>query len=120
MSVREDTDTEGSNCQQSTGAGEYFLVFKGANCCVGSHSILFVEVRSLIQLLNSPHRTAVLLQRVDTEHCLENTFLERFSFKTLSNPLKLELSLERSHYTLRFLQVSVITNCSSLLFDLLK
>ena len=89
MSVREDTDTEGSNCQQSTGAGEYFLVFKGANCCVGSHSTLFVEVRSLIQLLNSPHRTAVLLQRVDTEHCLENTFLERFSFKTLSNPLKL-------------------------------
>ena len=58
MSVRErseDTDIEGSNCQQSTG-GEYFLVFKGANCCV-VHPIYW---NAELDSITPTHLTALL------------------------------------------------------------
>ena len=97
----EDTAIEGSNCQQQSTGGEYFLVFKGANCCVGIHSTAscLLKCGASFNYPNSPHRIAVLLQRVDTEHCLENTSLERFSLHWLSNSLKLELGLERRLYS---------------------
>ena len=58
MSAREQRTLTRTQTVSRVQRGEYFLVFRGANCGVGMLSlILFVGVRSLIQLpsLTSQH-----------------------------------------------------------------